>query len=72
MLDQDLADGVRDLCAAHQVTPYMLLLAAFATLLYRRSGQDDILLGGPMANLAPGKMRVTASAIIWAALWRIL
>jgi non-ribosomal peptide synthetase component F len=28
----------------------MLLMAAFTTLLYRRSGQDDILLGGPMAN----------------------
>ena len=28
----------------------MVLLAAFATLLYRRSGQDDILFGGPMAN----------------------
>ncbi len=33
-----------------RVTPYMLLLAAFATLLYRESGQDDILFGGPMAN----------------------
>ncbi len=49
-LGADLAQSVRDLCQAEQVTPYMLLLAAFATLLYRRSGQDDILIGGPMAN----------------------
>jgi amino acid adenylation domain-containing protein len=49
-LDAGLAEAVRALSAAEQATPYMLLLAAFATLLYRRSGQDDILFGGPMAN----------------------
>jgi amino acid adenylation domain-containing protein len=49
-LGPELAGEVRRLCQSEQVTPYMLLLAAFATLLYRRSGQDDILLGGPMAN----------------------
>ena len=49
-LGRELADSVRALCSAHSVTPYMLLLATFATLLYRWSGQDDILLGGPMAN----------------------
>jgi non-ribosomal peptide synthetase component F len=49
-LDADLAGRLQKLCRAEGVTPYMLLLAAFATLLYRRSGQDDILLGGPMAN----------------------
>jgi amino acid adenylation domain-containing protein len=50
VLDGELATGVRELCRAEHVTPYMLLLSAFATLLYRRSGQDDILFGGPMAN----------------------
>jgi amino acid adenylation domain-containing protein len=49
-LDAELAGSVRELCAVTGVTPYMLLLAAFATLLYRSSGQDDILFGGPMAN----------------------
>jgi amino acid adenylation domain-containing protein len=49
-LGRELADSVRALCRAQSVTPYMLLLATFATLLYRWSGQDDILLGGPMAN----------------------
>jgi hypothetical protein len=34
------------------VTPYMFLLATFSTLLYRVTGQDDILLGGPFANRA--------------------
>jgi amino acid adenylation domain-containing protein len=50
VLGQELADAVRDAGRTMGVTPYMVLLAAFATLLYRRSGQDDILVGGPMAN----------------------
>ena len=49
-MPRDLADGVRDLAQAERVTPFMLLLAAFATVLYRRSGQDDILIGSPFAN----------------------
>jgi amino acid adenylation domain-containing protein len=49
-LSGELADRVRETCRLENVTPYMLLLAAFATLLYRRTGQDDILFGGPMAN----------------------
>jgi amino acid adenylation domain-containing protein len=50
VLDEELAVALRDACRAFEVTPYMVLLTAFATLLYRLSGQDDILLGGPMAN----------------------
>ncbi len=49
-LPRRLTDGLTALCAAEGVTPYMLLLAAFATLLYRETGQDDLLLGGPTAN----------------------
>ena len=49
-LGGDLAEAVRELSATSGVSPYMLLLAAFGTLLYRASGQDDILIGGPMAN----------------------
>ena len=49
-LGLDLAQAVRDVCRAERVTPYTLLLAAWSTLLYRRSGQDDLLLSGPMAN----------------------
>ena len=49
-LPGSVADDLRALCAAEGVTPYMLLLAAFATLLYRETGQDDMLVGGPSAN----------------------
>ncbi len=51
-LPQALADELRAVCAAEGVTPYMLLLAVFATLLYRETGQDDLLFGGPSANRA--------------------
>jgi hypothetical protein len=49
-LSSDLADGVRELARTESATPYMTLLAAFVTLLYRRTGQDDVLVGTPMAN----------------------
>jgi hypothetical protein len=32
------------------VTPYMTLLAAFGVLLYRITGQDDVVIGTPIAN----------------------
>ena len=35
---------------AHQATLYMTLLAAFQVLLSRYSGQDDIVVGSPVAN----------------------
>jgi Condensation domain/Phosphopantetheine attachment site/AMP-binding enzyme C-terminal domain len=41
---------IQRVCREENVTPYMLLLAAFATLLYRRTGSDDILFGTPAAN----------------------
>ncbi|SBT46096.1 non-ribosomal peptide synthetase [Micromonospora narathiwatensis] len=34
----------------HGATPYMALLAAFGVLLHRYSGQDDVVVGVPLAN----------------------
>ncbi|TCP59170.1 amino acid adenylation domain-containing protein [Tumebacillus sp. BK434] len=45
-----LSDELHKLCRQEGVTLYMLLLAAFNTLLSRYSGQQDILLGSPVAN----------------------
>jgi len=42
------------------VTPFMLLLAAFQTLLYRYSGQTDIIVGSPVA----GRVRVETEHLI--------
>jgi hypothetical protein len=49
-LPRDVAEDVLLLCRDTRATPYMLLLSVFGLLLYRLTGQDDILVGGPFAN----------------------
>jgi amino acid adenylation domain-containing protein/FkbM family methyltransferase len=49
-IPRSIAERLRSVCAEEDVTPYMFLLAAFATLLYRETGQTDLLIGGPAAN----------------------
>ncbi|MCF5655210.1 amino acid adenylation domain-containing protein [Pseudomonas poae] len=45
-----LVAGLKRLAQQEGVTPFMLLLASFQTLLYRYSGQSDIRIGVPVAN----------------------
>jgi amino acid adenylation domain-containing protein/FkbM family methyltransferase len=45
-----LSGQLNALCQKEGVTLYMLLLAAFQTLLYRYSGQTDIIVGTPIAG----------------------
>ncbi|ATE73892.1 non-ribosomal peptide synthetase [Lysobacter capsici] len=49
-LPKALADGVAELARREGATLFMALLAAFQTLLARHSGQDDIVVGSPVAN----------------------
>ena len=49
-LDGRLTDELRRLSLEAHATLYMTLLAAFATLLARYSGQTDIVVGSPLAN----------------------
>jgi thioesterase domain-containing protein len=42
----ELIEALKDLGTREGVTAYMLLLAAFQVLLYRYSGQDEIVMGG--------------------------
>ncbi|MGH9762830.1 MAG: condensation domain-containing protein, partial [Blastocatellia bacterium] len=49
-LDKDILGGLKLICGAHGVTLFMLLLAAFEALLHRYSGQDDFVVGSPIAN----------------------
>src|SRR6185503_9868653 len=44
------ARGLKELSGAQGVTLYMTLLAAFQTLLYRYSGQEDIVVGSPITR----------------------
>jgi amino acid adenylation domain-containing protein len=43
-------NAVKQISQANQATLYMTLLSAFAVLLGRYSGQDDIVVGSPIAN----------------------
>jgi acyl carrier protein len=49
-LDQELTGGLNELSRREQASLFMTLLAAFQTLLLRYSGQEDILVGAPIAN----------------------
>ena len=50
MLPADLLHGLQRLSQQAGTTLYNTLLAAFQVLLYRYSGQEDILVGTPIAN----------------------
>jgi len=45
-----VAGRVGELARRHRATPFMVLLAAFETLLYRWTGEGDLLVGTPVAN----------------------
>jgi amino acid adenylation domain-containing protein len=45
-----LTTSLKDLARREGVTLFMLLLAGFDALLYRHSGQDDLVVGTPIAN----------------------
>ena len=45
-------DGIAALGKQNDATLYMVLLAAYATVLHRYTGQDDILVGSPIAGRA--------------------
>jgi len=46
----ELTQKIKQLSSQESVTPFMMLLAAFQSLLHRYSGQDDIIVGSPIAN----------------------
>ncbi len=46
----DVMEAVKALSCQEKVTLFMTLLAVFLTLLHQYSGQDDILVGSPIAN----------------------
>jgi hypothetical protein len=50
VLEGDLGRSARLRAREEGVTPFILLLASFAALLYRLSGQDDVVVGSPIAN----------------------
>ncbi|MFN6560836.1 MAG: amino acid adenylation domain-containing protein [Nostoc sp. ChiSLP01] len=55
-LNTDLTQKLQTLSQESGTTLFMTLLAVFATLLYRYSGQSDILVGTPIANRNPSEI----------------
>ncbi|MEG4987496.1 amino acid adenylation domain-containing protein [Microcoleus sp. BR0-C5] len=49
-LPECLTEAIRQLSCDEKTTVFMTLLAAFNTLLYRYTGQEDILVGSPIAS----------------------
>ncbi len=49
-MEPELLAGLKAVSRANDATLYMTLLAAWQVLLHRYSGQDDIVVGSPMAN----------------------
>jgi amino acid adenylation domain-containing protein len=46
----EVAERARALCATEHATPFMAALAAFQALLGRYAGQDDVVVGSPIAG----------------------
>jgi thioesterase domain-containing protein len=54
LLTPEMVERARHFCAVQGVTLYMLLLSVYAAMLYRLTGQEDILIGTPCANRRTG------------------
>src|SRR5579863_2602602 len=50
VLEEKLTVGLKDMSRRHGTTLYMTLLAGWAILLARLSGQQDVVIGSPVAN----------------------
>ena len=50
LMPRDLLEAVGDMSREEGVTLFMTTLAAFFTFLYRYSGQEDLVVGSPVAN----------------------
>jgi amino acid adenylation domain-containing protein/HAD superfamily phosphatase (TIGR01681 family) len=50
VLSEPLSEALRALSRRERVTLFMVLLAAFSVLLHRYTGQDDIVVGAPIAG----------------------
>jgi hypothetical protein len=59
-LSEEIVAAIKKLARRWQATPFMLLLAAFKVLLYRYSGQPDLLVGVPAA----GRNRVETEELV--------
>ncbi len=50
VLPADLVGTLQKFSSRHKLTPFMIMLAAFQILVYRYTGQEDLIVGTPEAN----------------------
>ena len=62
-LDAELTADLKKTGRGAGSTPYMTLLAAYATLLHRYNGQDDLLIGSPFANREYAGLRNSSATL---------
>ncbi|HYG09450.1 MAG TPA: condensation domain-containing protein, partial [Pyrinomonadaceae bacterium] len=56
VLAADTVERLRALCRSEGATLFMVLLAAFKTLLYRYTGEEDVVVGTPIAGRTRGEV----------------
>ena len=49
-LEEELVSKLQDICKQQDISMYTLMLAAYSILLHKYTGQEDIIIGTPMAN----------------------
>jgi arthrofactin-type cyclic lipopeptide synthetase C len=49
-LGEAVSSGIKTLCQRRAVTPYMVIMSAWAMTLSRLSGQSEVVIGSPVAN----------------------
>ena len=54
--DESLTRRIKSFAEVECVTPYTVVLAALNLLLYQYTGQDDVIVGTPMASRAPQEL----------------
>jgi non-ribosomal peptide synthetase component F/thioesterase domain-containing protein len=52
-IPRELVDRLKEFCKREEITLFMFFLAAFKALLSRYTGQEDILVGSPVAGRTP-------------------
>ncbi|WP_270168683.1 non-ribosomal peptide synthetase [Paenibacillus sp. SYP-B4298] len=56
-IDAELSEGLKRIAAENGATLYMVLLAAYTVLLHKYTGQEDIVVGTPIAGRTHGDLQ---------------
>lgn len=71
-LPKELGDRLKALGTKEGATPFMTLMASFKALLYRYTGQEDIILGTPLANRDKPEMERVLGYFLTSGVFRTL